>query len=47
MQEHLEKTKELRRSLLGWFRANARDLPWRKTRDPFRIWVAEIMLQQT
>ncbi len=47
MQEHLEKIKELRRSLLGWFRANARDLPWRKTRDPFRIWVAEIMLQQT
>jgi A/G-specific adenine glycosylase len=33
--------------LLAWFRANARDLPWRQTRDPYRIWVSEIMLQQT
>lgn len=33
--------------LLAWYRANARDLPWRKTRDPYRIWVSEIMLQQT
>lgn len=33
--------------LLAWFRANARDLPWRRTRDPYAIWVAEIMLQQT
>lgn len=33
--------------LLPWYRANARDLPWRKTRDPYRIWVSEIMLQQT
>jgi A/G-specific adenine glycosylase len=33
--------------LLVWFRANARDLPWRRTRDPYAIWVAEIMLQQT
>ena len=33
--------------LLGWYRENARDLPWRRTRDPYRIWVSEIMLQQT
>ena len=33
--------------LLAWFRANARDLPWRRTADPYRIWVSEIMLQQT
>jgi A/G-specific adenine glycosylase len=33
--------------LLGWFAVNARDLPWRRTRDPYAIWVSEIMLQQT
>lgn len=33
--------------LLRWYRASARDLPWRRTRDPYRIWVSEIMLQQT
>jgi A/G-specific adenine glycosylase len=34
-------------ALLGWFDANARDLPWRRTSDPYAIWVSEIMLQQT
>ena len=33
--------------LLGWFSENARDLPWRRTRDPYAVWVSEIMLQQT
>ncbi len=33
--------------LLSWFAANARDLPWRRTRDPYAIWVSEVMLQQT
>lgn len=33
--------------LLTWYGANARDLPWRHTKDPYRIWVSEIMLQQT
>ncbi len=33
--------------LLAWFRGNARDLPWRRTADPYAIWVSEIMLQQT
>jgi A/G-specific adenine glycosylase len=37
----------LHRSLLGWYRRNRRDLPWRRTRDPYRIWVSEVMLQQT
>jgi A/G-specific adenine glycosylase len=35
------------RKLLPWFARNARDLPWRRTRDPYAIWVSEIMLQQT
>ncbi len=33
--------------MLDWFATNARDLPWRRTRDPYAIWVSEIMLQQT
>ena len=33
--------------LLPWYRENRRDLPWRQTADPYRIWVSEIMLQQT
>lgn len=33
--------------LLKWYGENARDLPWRRTRDPYRIWISEIMLQQT
>ncbi|GGH03319.1 A/G-specific adenine glycosylase [Silvibacterium dinghuense] len=33
--------------LLAWFDTHARDLPWRRTRDPYAIWVSEIMLQQT
>jgi len=35
------------KKLLSWYRENARDLPWRKTSDPYAIWVSEIMLQQT
>jgi A/G-specific adenine glycosylase len=37
----------LRRALLRWYDENRRDLPWRRARDPYRIWVSEIMLQQT
>ena len=33
--------------LLGWYEKNHRDLPWRAHRDPYHIWVSEIMLQQT
>src|SRR5947207_3146615 len=36
-----------RRRLLDWYRRNGRDLPWRQTRDPYRILVSEVMLQQT
>jgi len=36
-----------RRRLLAWYRRNARDLPWRRSSDPYAIWVSEIMLQQT
>jgi len=35
------------RALLRWYALNRRDLPWRRTRDPYRIWISEIMLQQT
>jgi A/G-specific adenine glycosylase len=36
-----------RKNLLGWFRHYRRDLPWRRTKDPYCIWLSEIMLQQT
>ncbi len=36
-----------RRRLRRWYRRAARDLPWRRTRDPYAVWVSEIMLQQT
>jgi A/G-specific adenine glycosylase len=36
-----------RQKLLAWYRKNRRDLPWRRTKDPYAIWVSEIMLQQT
>jgi A/G-specific adenine glycosylase len=36
-----------RKSLLAWFRQFQRDLPWRRTKDPYKIWLSEIMLQQT
>jgi len=36
-----------RRLLLSWFAERKRDLPWRRTQDPYRIWLSEIMLQQT
>jgi len=39
--------RRFRRRLLGWYRKNARDLPWRHTRDPYHILVSEMMLQQT
>jgi A/G-specific adenine glycosylase len=44
------RTPQLKRLvplLLDWFAHNARDLPWRRSRDPYAIWVSEIMLQQT
>jgi len=41
------RLRVLRRELAAWYAANKRDLPWRNTRDPYRIWISEIMLQQT
>jgi A/G-specific adenine glycosylase len=37
----------IRQKLLGWYDKAARDLPWRHTRDPYAVWVSEVMLQQT
>jgi len=39
--------RQLRYPLLRWFRQHQRPLPWRQTRDPYHIWISEIMLQQT
>lgn len=39
--------RAIQTALLAWYRDQARDLPWRRTRDPYAIWVSEIMLQQT
>jgi len=38
---------EIRRALVAWFARGHRDMPWRRTRDPYAVWVSEIMLQQT
>ncbi|MBI1319298.1 MAG: A/G-specific adenine glycosylase [Candidatus Hydrogenedens sp.] len=43
----LEQAAALRRALLHWFQEAARDLPWRRTSDPYRIWLSEVILQQT
>jgi A/G-specific adenine glycosylase len=42
-----DRVARLRAALLEWYRRHRRDLPWRRTRDPYAIWVSEIMLQQT
>src|SRR5713101_5502656 len=42
-----QDVRSFRRSLLRWYRKNGRDLPWRRTRDPYAILVSEFMLQQT
>jgi A/G-specific adenine glycosylase len=42
-----ETLLELRQSLLTWYATAGRDLPWRRIRDPYSIWISEIMLQQT
>lgn len=39
--------RTFRRRLLAWYRRNGRDLPWRRTRDPYRVLLSEVMLQQT
>ncbi|ABO65850.1 A/G-specific adenine DNA glycosylase [Geobacillus thermodenitrificans NG80-2] len=39
--------REFQRDLLDWFARERRDLPWRQDRDPYKVWVSEVMLQQT
>jgi A/G-specific adenine glycosylase len=42
-----EWRRRFERRLLRWYDASARDLPWRRDRDPYRVWLSEVMLQQT
>jgi len=42
-----QRGARVRVALSAWYRRNGRDLPWRNTRDPYAIWVSEVMLQQT
>ncbi len=44
---HLPAIRSLRQKLTRWYDRAKRDLPWRKTRDPYAIWISEVMLQQT
>ena len=45
--EAIEIIAQLPSALLSWYDAVKRDLPWRQDRDPYHIWISEIMLQQT
>ncbi|OIJ17270.1 A/G-specific adenine glycosylase [Anaerobacillus alkalilacustris] len=45
--DNMASVKEFRNDLISWFKGNQRDLPWRQDKDPYKIWVSEIMLQQT
>ena len=45
--ENAANHRRFRRALLTWYDGKKRDLPWRGTRDPYRVWISEIMLQQT
>lgn len=47
MLDQPQRRAAFQRRLLKWFDAHQRDLPWRKNRSPYRVWVSEIMLQQT
>jgi A/G-specific adenine glycosylase len=42
-----QRTQQFQQNLLEWYDRHKRDLPWRQDRDPYRVWVSEIMLQQT
>lgn len=47
MEFSSSELQRLRRGVRAWYDKNARDLPWRRTHDPYLIWISEIMLQQT
>src|SRR5947208_5654244 len=42
-----DEQAKFRQRLLAWYDQHRRDLPWRESRDPYRVWLSEIMLQQT
>ena len=42
-----DKDIEISTMLVDWYKENQRDLPWRQTTDPYKIWISEIILQQT
>jgi len=44
---HLNVNLDFSQKLISWYNTNKRDLPWRKTKDPYFVWLSEIMLQQT
>ena len=44
---NMEKTKLLMKTLVKWYPEHARDLPWRRDKNPYHVWLSEIMLQQT
>src|SRR5271166_3842562 len=46
-EQDAEKIARVRGRLLEWYERSRRDLPWRRSRNPYAIWVSEIMLQQT
>ena len=43
----VSQQRRFRKNILTWYEAHARDLPWRANHDPYRVWLSEIMLQQT
>lgn len=43
----LKQNSVFAKLLISWYKTSARDLPWRKTKDPYQIWISEVMLQQT
>lgn len=45
--EEMELLKEIRQPIVEWYQQNKRELPWRKEKNPYHIWISEIMLQQT
>ena len=47
LKESQERAREFRRRLLKWYAGHRRDLPWRHDVTPYRVWISEIMLQQT
>jgi A/G-specific adenine glycosylase len=47
LEREPETMTRMRRSLLDWYERSRRDLPWRRSNDPYAIWVSEVMLQQT